>query len=241
VSFTVNAQTAEPDPEPEVPAATYTVTVVNGTADKTSAQAGESVTITANAAEEGKVFDGWTSSEVTFADASAAATTFIMPESNVTVTANYTQAAPPEVKTPELTIQEIVLPSVEEGYDRPAPYAVEITNIGNGDAKLKMLYPDGGNASVFTVNENGRSTIEAGATDTSWNIQPDAGLTAGTYTTEFVVEYDGGEAKANVSFTVKEKTPDASTLTLEDDTVSDSYTEDENADLNAEPDVESDQ
>ncbi len=205
VSFTVNAQTDAPAPEPETPETTYTVMVMDGTADKTSAQAGETVTITANAAEEGKVFAGWTSSEVNFADASATTTTFTMPESNVNVATNYTEAAPPEVKKPELSIKEIVLPSVEEGYDQPAPYAVEITNIGNGDATLKLLYPEGGNASVFTVNENGRSTIAAGATDTSWNIQPASELTAGTYTTEFVVEYDGTEVRANVSFTVKEK------------------------------------
>lgn len=69
---------------------TYTVNVVGGTADKTEYTAGETVTITANAAEEGKQFAGWkTEDGVTFADASAATTTFTMPAKDVTVTASF--------------------------------------------------------------------------------------------------------------------------------------------------------
>ena len=71
---------------PEVVA--YGVTVKNGTADKATAEAGEKVTITANAAPEGQEFDKWTG-DVEFADANAEETTFNMPASDVTVTANY--------------------------------------------------------------------------------------------------------------------------------------------------------
>lgn len=72
------------------PVETYTVNVVGGTADKTEYTAGETVTITANAAEEGKQFAGWkTEDGVTFADASAATTTFTMPAKDVTVTASF--------------------------------------------------------------------------------------------------------------------------------------------------------
>ncbi|WP_306568603.1 InlB B-repeat-containing protein [Faecalispora jeddahensis] len=66
------------------------ITVENGTADQESAEAGETVTITANPAPTGKTFDKWTSEDgIVFADASKAATTFQMPDQPVTVTAVY--------------------------------------------------------------------------------------------------------------------------------------------------------
>lgn len=76
--------------EADIPAspATYTVTVGNGTADKTTAAAGEAVTVTANAPAAGKAFNRWTG-DAAFADATSATTTFTMPARNVTVTATY--------------------------------------------------------------------------------------------------------------------------------------------------------
>ena len=68
---------------------TYTVSVTGGTADKTTAAAGDTVTITAGSAATGYKFKNWTASGVTFANASNVVTTFTMPASNVTVTANY--------------------------------------------------------------------------------------------------------------------------------------------------------
>ena len=76
----------------------YSVTVNNGTANPVAAEEGETVTITANAPEAGKVFAGWTSSDgVVFADASASITTFVMPAKNVTVTATYADEVVPTV------------------------------------------------------------------------------------------------------------------------------------------------
>jgi len=206
VTFTVNAASSEPQP-------TYSLTVVGGSADRSACAAGTVVALTANTSEDGKVFSGWTASgEVSFADASAAVTTMTMPASDVTVTANFIDAVVPKA---ELSIREIVIADVEEGYAQPAPVEIEITNIGNADAVLVMLYPEGGNANVFTVNENGRTNIAAGAKDTSWNIQPAAGLAAGTYTTEFVVEYNGVKTSVPVSFKVQEKAPVVPQLTEE--------------------------
>ncbi len=71
------------------PAELYSVTVVNGTSDKTAAVSGETVTITANAPAEGKMFDKWTSNDVTFANETDSTTTFTMPAKAVTVTATY--------------------------------------------------------------------------------------------------------------------------------------------------------
>ena len=69
----------------------YVVTVVNGTADKAEAYAGETVTVTADEPGEHKVFVAWTG-DAEFADASAAGTSFTMPAHDVTVTAMYKDA-----------------------------------------------------------------------------------------------------------------------------------------------------
>ncbi|MCM1048912.1 MAG: leucine-rich repeat protein [Clostridiales bacterium] len=68
----------------------YTVTVINGSGSGTY-DAGSTVIIAANTPATGKVFKNWTTESpgVTFASVSLSATTFIMPDNNVTVTANY--------------------------------------------------------------------------------------------------------------------------------------------------------
>ena len=69
----------------------YTVSVTGGTANKTTAHYGDTVTITANASETGKRFTGWT---ITGVDTSELVLTnkkltFTMPANAVTATANY--------------------------------------------------------------------------------------------------------------------------------------------------------
>ena len=71
---------------------TYTVTVNSG-AGGGSYAANTTVSIMANAAPSGKVFDKWTTSDgVSFANANATTTTFTMPAKNVSVTATYKDA-----------------------------------------------------------------------------------------------------------------------------------------------------
>lgn len=78
------------DGDGPTPDGKYRVTVNSGTGSGTYAP-GETVTITANAPAAGQSFTNWTTNaNITFADSSATTTTFVMPESNVTVTANYT-------------------------------------------------------------------------------------------------------------------------------------------------------
>jgi formylglycine-generating enzyme required for sulfatase activity len=67
---------------------TYKIVVVNGTADKAKAAAGETVKVTAKPAPTGKVFDRWTGGAV-FADPKAMETTFTMPAKAVTPKAIY--------------------------------------------------------------------------------------------------------------------------------------------------------
>lgn len=68
----------------EAPVRSYTVTVTGGTADLTSAQAGQTITLTASAAPEGKAFDYWTVNG-TKIDGN----TFEMPAENAVVAAVY--------------------------------------------------------------------------------------------------------------------------------------------------------
>ena len=69
----------------------HTVTVTDGTADIGSARADKEITITANAAPEGKVFDMWqvVEGEVKFDDEYSATTTFTMPDGAVSVKATF--------------------------------------------------------------------------------------------------------------------------------------------------------
>ena len=69
----------------------YTITVNGGTADKTKAKHGESVTITANAPAVGKEFDKWVVTGITLSDEDLAKSTitFEMPASDVKMEATY--------------------------------------------------------------------------------------------------------------------------------------------------------
>ena len=73
--------------------AKYEIVIVDGTKDKSPAKAGETITITANPAPTGKVFDKWTCETagvtIEFASATSKQTTFVMPASNVTMEAHF--------------------------------------------------------------------------------------------------------------------------------------------------------
>ncbi len=81
---------------------TYSITVTNGTAKNsagilvTSAKPGSAITITAGDPEIGKIFDKWTTSNVgvAFASTTSSITAFIMPSSDVSVTATYKDITP---------------------------------------------------------------------------------------------------------------------------------------------------
>ena len=79
--------------------ATYHVTVVGGTADKTEYAPGETVTITAYPPASDMQFAKWTTEDgVTFADATKATTTFVMPTKDVRVDATYEDEIPSTYK-----------------------------------------------------------------------------------------------------------------------------------------------
>ncbi|MBQ6900706.1 MAG: InlB B-repeat-containing protein, partial [Firmicutes bacterium] len=72
---------------------TYNVTVTNGTANPAGPnEAGVTVTLKANTAPSGKIFDKWVVTGVTVANANNATTTFTMPAGDVTAEATYKNA-----------------------------------------------------------------------------------------------------------------------------------------------------
>lgn len=80
----------------------HSITIQNGTTEIADSKAEEDtiVTIKADPAPAGKVFDKWVveSGNITLADANSATTTFTMPDSAVSVKATYTDA--PQTGTP---------------------------------------------------------------------------------------------------------------------------------------------
>ena len=112
----------------DIPPVTYTVTVVNGSGSG-EYEEGATVAITADAPAQGKQFSGWTSADVTFADASSASTTFVMPAKAVTVTANYEDIP-------------------------PVTYTVTVTTDGNGTASANPVSGVAGSEVTLTATAN---------------------------------------------------------------------------------------
>ncbi len=91
-TITVSASTTLYAIWEDIPVVTkYQVTVTDGTASVAQAAEGDTVTITANAAPEGRQFTGWqvVSGGVTLADATQSTTTFTMPADAVEIKAVY--------------------------------------------------------------------------------------------------------------------------------------------------------
>lgn len=115
----------------------YTVTVENGHGSGSYA-AGSTVIIAANTPAAGMQFSKWTteSNGVNLASVSMTATTFTMPENNVTVTANYVTAG-----TPTAT------PVSGTGTTTPAR--------DDGDTRVDITKPGISNKDLATANVNG--------------------------------------------------------------------------------------
>ena len=142
--------------------AQYSVTVNGGTANPVSATEGTTITITANAPEEGKVFSGWTSDDgVAFADASALTTTFVMPTKNVTVTANYEDEVIPTVLQ-SITLSGTHKTSFEVGDTFSYEGLIVTAHYNN---KADTIIANGYNVSSPDMSTEGSKTVTVSYTE----------------------------------------------------------------------------
>ena len=152
----------------------YTITVNDGTADKTKAKYGETVTITATV-PTGKKFVEWTSeSGIAFADKMNATTTFTMPAEDVTVTATFEDetyritvtngTATPETATyqTEVTVKANE-PDTDMYFDKWEVTGLDTTDMDLTKTEIKFQMPAGNvtfkatyrNAENFVVTVTG--------------------------------------------------------------------------------------
>ena len=134
----------------------WTVFVINGTGGGDYAE-GETVTISAETPPIGKQFKNWTATpEVSFTDANSESTTFTMPTSVVTVTAQWNDI----VNVISVTVSPSTI-SVEKGTT--LQFTANVTTQGGAsDAVIWLL---SGNALTATnINQNGFLTVAAAET-----------------------------------------------------------------------------
>ena len=121
-----------------------------------------------------------------------------MTDSNI-AEAKYTITAP----TYTLNVENLDFGEVPHGYAQPAAQAITIKSTGNSDATISSVALSGANPGSFTLT-NGTPSVTAKGTNTSYTIQPNAGLAVGTYTATITVTYNGGAtATATVEFSVQ--------------------------------------
>ena len=144
-SVTPSAVTTTPTP-------TFALTVNNGKGGGSFA-AGAKVTITANAAPAGQVFDKWTGgSGGTFANANSVSTTFTMPAKAADVTATYKPVASvanvTKIDIPQKTVY------IQKGKSLTIPF---LTYDGSNEIKTDLTWKSA-NESVAKVTQTGTIT-----------------------------------------------------------------------------------
>ena len=139
------------------------VTVIGSYADMTGAgeyAEGAEVSISAGS-RSGYTFSGWTGSGVTFRDASSANTTFIMPNQNVTVTANWTKnsSSSGSHSSGSSSSNKTYAPSVDSAEN--GDVTVTPKNPAKGDTVTITVKPDSGyEIGTVTVKDADGNTIK---------------------------------------------------------------------------------
>lgn len=152
LTLTINSTSVPTKPK-------HKINVTNGSADQSEAVAGSTVKITA-ADKEGYAFTSWTvtSGSVTLKDATAKTTTFTMPDSDVTVVANYD----------EKKIKGLTAESARDDYLEGETFKLK------GNAVLE--YEDGNtkklNSSDVTISPSGPLTPDVTEVTVSYNNNP---------------------------------------------------------------------
>ncbi|HHW32508.1 MAG TPA: hypothetical protein GXX20_12705 [Clostridiaceae bacterium] len=122
----------------------YTITVNSGTSDKETAIKGEIVSITADEAPEGMIFDKWvTFNDVEFDDINSPNTTFVMPGEDVTVTATYKASDEEAVAEDKAALTEELI----KGNNS------DLNNV-TGDLNLVTSIPGGAGCTISWTSSN---------------------------------------------------------------------------------------
>ena len=142
----------------------YTVTVTDGTADKTSVTYGESVTVEASAPAKGKTFDKWTATGVTIANPTSSTVTFDMPDCDVVLTATYKDiiytvtvtdgtADKTSVKYGESVTVEASAPAKGKAFDKWTATGITLTDEQTKSTEITFTMPDGNVTLTATYKE----------------------------------------------------------------------------------------
>ncbi len=162
------------EPEPE-----YNITINRGQAEDghnviTKAKAGANVTIAADAAPAGEVFDKWVvdSGAVTLADANAETTGFVMPAEDVELTATYkADSTPPEIYnvTVNKGIAQVGGATVTEAEEED-----EVTIVADAPAAGEVF-------DKWVVNSGAVTLADANATTTTFTMPAEDVEVTATY------------------------------------------------------------
>ena len=146
---------------------------------------------------EDYIFDGWYANAECTGEPVTAVT-----DHTSTLYAKWTK------NTISLSVTAPSFAEVTEGYVQPAAQPLTIVNSGNIAGNISSVALS--DETAFTLNKTDGATIAAGTTDnTSYTIQPAAGLSAGTYTAIITVTYDNeASATTEISFTVNAPAPE---------------------------------
>ena len=200
----------------------YTVTVVGGTADKATAKAGETVTITADAPQAGYAFNQWALVDgVDFDNASAAETTFTMPAKDVTVTAVFPEILLPAISDqtytgeaiePTFGLFDVRLDGVDGIFVKGTHYDLSYSDnvdAGTASVTLTMLAPRTGSKSVtFRILPADFIAVEVSAI-------PNQVYTGGAIEPEPTVTWNGKTLVKGTDYTLSyENNTDAGTATV---------------------------
>ncbi len=195
----------------------YTVTVVNGSASKTTANYGDEITLTADEPETGYKFVGWASDEVTVTDGK-----FTMPAKDVTVTAQYekvdytvTVVNGSASKTTANYGDEITLTAdtAATGFEFDK-WVVKAGGVTVTDGKFTMPAADVTVEATYKVIDYTVTVVNGSASKTTANYGDEITLTADTAATGF--EFDKWVVKAGgVTVTDGKFTMPAADVTVE--------------------------
>lgn len=169
----------------------YSITVINGTSNPTSAAQGETVAITAGAAPAGQRFRAWNiTPAVTFADGTSktsATAKFTMPDQEVTAEVTYEKIPDGTIPVTGITLNRSTLSL----YSNTTPNTAALTaTVSPGNAADKTVTWASGNPSVAAVDQNGNITAVGNGSAVITVTTTDGGYTASCTVT--VMTYSSG-------------------------------------------------